>query len=465
MKVEKNKIFKYFLNILPILIIVVFFILNHLTPMIADDFSYSFIFGTEERITSISDIIISQYDHYMNWGGRSVALFFAQLFLFIGEQNIFNIVNTIVYCVFILLMQFHITGSLKKINPVLFSVNTALLWFLLPAYGQNCLWLTGSCVYLWTTTFILLFLVPFRKKHDNPNFKLTLPLSILLFFLGILVGWSVENSGAAVLFLLIAYFIMKIVNKDKVALFEVVGSVGFLIGFCLLLSAPGNSIRINQEFGFAAQNSFIIRLMKRFAITTMVFIQNNGFLLTSLSVWFGYDVIFHQKRKLNLFTWFYFVAGLAGAYSMVLSPFFPDRACFVFIVFLTITVLNLLTQLKWNLPEIIKRNIPILSMIVVTFFSFSLIMASRDIAITYIQLQNRYRYIQTQKEKGISDVEVSAPIPAWDKHNALSSTISGGPNDIDNQFDSWQNKAIADYFGINSIKGIQPTISSTNHGD
>jgi hypothetical protein len=395
----------------------------------------------------------------MYWSGRNITHFFAQLFLFFGEKNIFNIVNTIVYGILILLMQFHITGSLKKINSILFSTIAILLWFLLPAYGQNLLWLTGSCNYLWSTTFILLFLVPFRKKHDNPNFKLSLPLSILFFFLGILAGWSIENSGAAVLFLLIAYFTMKIVNKNKVALVEVVGCVGFLIGFFLLLSAPGNLIRINEEQGLAAQNSFIIRLMTRFVVTTGKFVQSNGFLLTSLSVWFGYDIIFHQKRKLNLFTWFYFVAGLAGAYSMVLSPFFPDRASFIFIVFLIITVLNLLPQLKWNLPEIIKRDILILSMFIITLFSSSLIIASRDIAITYIQLQNRYRYIQTQKEKGIFDIKVSAPVTARDKHNTLYSINTG---DIGNQIDHWLNKSIANYFEINSIKGIQPTISSTN---
>jgi hypothetical protein len=432
-----------------------------------DDFTYSLIFDTKEHVTSISDIIISQYNHYMSWGGRSIALFFAQLFLSFGEKNIFNVVNTIVYVIFILLMQFHITGSLKKINPILFSTIAILLWFLLPAYGQNLLWLTGSCVYLWTTTFILLFLVPFRKKHDNPNFKLTLPLSILFFFPGILAGWSIENSGAAVLFLLIAYFTVKIVNKDKVALFEIVGCIGFLIGFFLLLSAPGNSIRINNnlELSGAGQDSFIIRLMTRFVLTTVNFIRHNGFLLTSLSVWFGYDIIFHQKRKLNLFTWFYFVAGLAGAYSMILSPFYPGRACFIFIVFLTITVLNLLPQLNWNLPEIIRRNIPILSMFIITLFSFSLIMASRDIAITYIQLQNRYRYIQTQKEKGILDIEVSARVPARDKHNTLFLLNIGGPDDINDQIDSWQNKAVADYFGINSIKSIRIQPATSSNGD
>jgi hypothetical protein len=67
--------------------------------------------------------------------------------------------------------------------------------------GQNFLWLDGSCNYLWTTTIILLFLVPFRKITDNNLYAMNAVSSVLFMFLGALAGISNENSSAAVLFL------------------------------------------------------------------------------------------------------------------------------------------------------------------------------------------------------------------------------------------------------------------------
>jgi hypothetical protein len=457
MKVEKNKILKYSLNILPIPIIVVFFILNYLTPIIADDFYYSFIFGTYERVTSISDIIISQYDHYMNWGGRSIVHFFIQLFLSFGDKIIFNIVNTIIYVIFVLLMQFHITGSLKKINSILFSTITILLWFLVPAYGQNFLWLTGSCNYLWTTTLILFFLIPYRKKNENSNYKLNFPLSVLFFFLGILAGWSIENSGAAVLFLLISYFGIKMIKKEKVSFFEIAGFIGFIIGFCVLIAAPGNFGRAITDFNPIMADSFPIRLVKRFYTTTKIFFQHGGFFLACLAFWLGYDLILHQKRKLNIFMGYYFIAGMVGVYSMVFSPNFPDRAFFIYVVFLCITILNLLTQTKIEFPNSIKRNIPIFSIAFLIYFSFSFFMAGSDIVRTHMKWEKRIHYIREQKAKAILDIEVEA-IPAWDKHNALGGDFNRKNNRLEDLWkdaNSWVNTFTAAYFGIDSIKAIE----------
>lgn len=42
-------------------------IVNFLTPLIADDYSYSFGINYQ-RITNVTDIILKQVDHYMNWG-------------------------------------------------------------------------------------------------------------------------------------------------------------------------------------------------------------------------------------------------------------------------------------------------------------------------------------------------------------------------------------------------------------
>ena len=84
------------------------FILNYFTPMLADDYSYSF--GMNGRLESIKDIFEFQIYHYLTWGGRSIVHTIAQLFLLVGK-NWFNIFNTIVYLIFTLSIYKLILGK------------------------------------------------------------------------------------------------------------------------------------------------------------------------------------------------------------------------------------------------------------------------------------------------------------------------------------------------------------------
>ncbi|WP_439647456.1 DUF3329 domain-containing protein [Brucepastera parasyntrophica] len=265
--------------------------MNVLTPMIADDYLYSFVYNTDERVSSISDIFYSQYRHYMEWGGRSVAHFLAQLFLFLGK-SFFNICNTIVYCIFICLVYFHICGTLADMKLWLLSAIHILLWFSVPVWGQNFLWLTGSCNYLWTTTIILFFLMPFRKKSMDTSYSIHIILSILFLVLGIITGWCNENAGAATLVILTGYSIRKIFKKEKFALFEILGIIGFIIGFYFLLAAPGNYVRMKE---FDRHGNMVLHLLKRFFDISKDFFSN-GYILAGISVLIGVELLVYEKK-------------------------------------------------------------------------------------------------------------------------------------------------------------------------
>ena len=56
-------------------------LLNRHTPLMMDDYDYSFSWHTGERLSGIGDIIASQAAHYRIWGGRSVTHFLTQLLL------------------------------------------------------------------------------------------------------------------------------------------------------------------------------------------------------------------------------------------------------------------------------------------------------------------------------------------------------------------------------------------------
>ena len=70
---------------------------NLLTPMLADDYSYTFSWYDRSSITTLWGACLSMYAHYFSWGGRIITHFIATVFLLIGKP-VFNIFNTAAYC-------------------------------------------------------------------------------------------------------------------------------------------------------------------------------------------------------------------------------------------------------------------------------------------------------------------------------------------------------------------------------
>lgn len=97
--------------------LVYFFFCNYFFPMMSDDYAISFVWDGNhggniagiqprhmwQRIESISDIFTSLASMYMTWGGRMESWFIAQFFLWLGKP-IFNVFNTIIFCIFMLLI-------------------------------------------------------------------------------------------------------------------------------------------------------------------------------------------------------------------------------------------------------------------------------------------------------------------------------------------------------------------------
>jgi hypothetical protein len=155
-------------KIILFIIFISMLILNFLTPLLADDYSYGLNLA-KKRITGIIDIYNYQIWHYFNWGGRTVAHTFAQICL-IFSKAIFNIINSLMYTILVYLIYLH--GQLnrkEKIekNAYIILLIHLILWFSIPVFGQSFLWLIGSCNYLWTTVIVLYFLLLFRKDSKE----------------------------------------------------------------------------------------------------------------------------------------------------------------------------------------------------------------------------------------------------------------------------------------------------------
>ena len=239
---------------------------NILFPMVADDYSYAFIWdgadggnlvddiGARQRITSLSDIFASQWSHYFTWGGRVPALFTAQFFIWQGgEQRYwFDAVNTAFFVLLVLLLYWLAAGRLEKPGKCKAGLLLLLLglFFALPAYAYTMLWMTGACVYLWTAVVECSFFLPYALAYWGEKLKLdkfwgAVPLMAVW---GLLAGWSMEPASIVTLLLTLA-FTMIFYRRKQLQRWQTAGLLGLAIGTLLLMLAPGNveRVRLMQE--------------------------------------------------------------------------------------------------------------------------------------------------------------------------------------------------------------------------
>jgi len=371
-----NKSFFYKISF--ILIMVVFFsiilFLNINTPLTGDDYVYSFLYQTSNRLTSIGDIFESQYSHYFIWGGRSIVHFISQLLLLINNPLIIDIINSLAFIAFIYVIYLHIAGSKAQSISLLITV-FCLMWILQPAFAETILWITGSANYLWGTLIILTFLLPFRlyvNKPIKPVFALF--YSLLMFLSGIIAGWTNENTAAAMIIMVILFLLYYKSKKYNIPLWMYMGLFGAICGYVIMIAAPGNFVRAEGT----SLSPFLI--IYRALTSTQRFVNYLG--LLNLGIICLIILIQNIKNKTENNFYHYllilFIGVFVSIYIMIASPGFPPRSWFGPIT-LNIIIFGIVF---YNLPSDIKflRQIKecIVIFLVVTF-CFSFYDASRDV--------------------------------------------------------------------------------------
>lgn len=226
-----SKTHKILLGTFLILVAVLIYGLNYFTPLASDDWAYVFIFGSEdERIHNLGDILQSQYYHYFNWNGRAVVHFLVQsVDSFLGKSG-FNILNTVMFLVFLYAIAINVTHEKKNYYKIL-SLSFILVFLLLPGFSLGMLWLSGSFNYLWTATALLFFHYLLEKKQFSS--KAFVPLFLYSF----LCGWTNE---AFVVGLAGAYFIYFAAHLKSLTTQRCVMLAGFFLGSLFLVFAPAS---------------------------------------------------------------------------------------------------------------------------------------------------------------------------------------------------------------------------------
>lgn len=421
-----------------VLIFASMLILNFLTPLLADDYSYGLNLNGK-RISSIIDIFDYQVWHYFNWGGRTIAHTLAQTFL-IFPKAIFNVLNSFIYTVLIYLIYLH--GKLNrkdKEQPYILLLIHLLLWFIIPVFGQSFIWLIGSCNYLWTTVIILYFLWLYRKNSLSKKWYNLL----LMFILGLLAGWTNENTSAGLITILVFSLIINKVETKKIELSKtrLFGIIGTLAGFVIMISAPGNYIRSAE---FKDDTFIIIKIIKR-ALDITNNLENIVLPLLIVIISLISLKVYH-KKKIEKEAYTFILGGFAAIYAMVLSPTFPERAWTGAIIFFVIAIIILVYDLNTT-NRLYKFILVDFCIILSIIYIGQYINTARDINYLRRTWNDRIDIINESNKDKIFEFykyeTYNSKNPAYDL-----SDIGADP-------EVWPNNSISKYYGINGIKAIQ----------
>ncbi len=218
------------------IIIILFYTLNTLHPLAGDDYSYSFIFGRDNRVATFLDALQSQRLEWHAWNGRPLANGLAQCFL-IFDKSFFNIANTIALIGLVVTITRLVAQRTRSGKLVAFSVVLSLFLLGTPVPGDTLLWLDGSCNNLW----LLLLITVFLLLALSGSWKLQLPALLMAPF----VGSAHEGMSIGLVGFLLLYTLLT--EKKKLSFLHYLIIAAVIAGLILRFQSPGLYNRIGVE--------------------------------------------------------------------------------------------------------------------------------------------------------------------------------------------------------------------------
>lgn len=413
----------------------------YLSPYFANDYRYMLIFGTSDKVTNVFDIFVSQYHHYFNWGGRTIAHLIAQHLLF-APKAIQALLQGLLYCMMLVLICY-MGNMYSKIRLSHIFTVSIMLFLSLRYFGEVTISPVSASNYLYTSLIILIFLIPFVQSFDNRRPK-SKAFAFMMLLLGVISGWCNENTGFALCFVIGLICLYRIYKKDLRA-YELCGLIGVILGFALLVFAPGNGVRYEniKQAGFEP----IAHFFATFKIIGVSIIAMYALFIPLIYLSF--------KAKLNLRKMtidndlkkvlFILALGFSSFFIMMFSPTFPARATSFCSFCISIAIVQILVYMKKQkinvLPSSFKRILIIASGTYVLVISSNMVYGYHQ---AYLDGIERDNYIKEQIAQGNLDIVTSAMHVTNTKYLYIA--------DIRANTKHYANVLVANYYKINSIK-------------
>ncbi len=395
-KLKNNK----WLIISFILIYIGIFLICKCNLFAQDEYNYSNISWTDQRLSSISDIFYSQKLIYQNWSGRIPVLTLVQVFLYIGTI-FYDIFNPAIFILFIIMIL--------KIANVKISVKNVFVILFLSLFGaykfwEKYIWISGSLNYLWTVTAMLV-VIYYLKSIVIDNKKINVPNMFIFFTASFLAGWSHENTafvlGSFIIFNLIFNFkkVLNIEKKQKAKI--IIAIILFGIGAILLIFCPGNFGRLGDK-----RQATIMPILKNILALYKVI----GIYIITIIVLLKSKIINSKidskKFLINEFK-IYILPLIIAILPMIIIAEFPVRAALAYEVMLFIVIVknvSLIYDAYYNNKKLVK----VINIVVILVSIFILVIRSM-FAIFFLQpYKDKIKgQIMSAKINGKEDVVIS----------------------------------------------------------
>ena len=420
-----------------IIVFLLMLVFSAMTPLLADDFSYSFSFDEDIPMESISQIPSSMAAHREILNGRIVAHSIVQLLL-IMPKAVFNVLNALnAVLIFWLFSRFI---DFSKAKALLLCCAAFFIWNYTPAFGQNFLWLDGAVNYGWGMSFFLLFLLPYAKVFLGESKKLKPLLQILFVILGFLAGAYSENGSVAVIFAALLLSLFILIREKKLPLYLVLSLLAAFGGFIFLMSAPATAGRAGEfNISALAANIKSIALITKEQLLPLFIIYALSFVLAFKS---------EDKRRLCLSA-VLFLSALGSLAAFIFANYFTGRHyCFTVIFTVLACLINLSLIFKLGRQDFVK----LLCAAAAVLFAFNFVLGALDIAVIYGKSRQRLSDINAALGAG----EKTAYLEIY-----LPSTKYSGAYDLEDIYPSedpntWPNISLAMYYGLDSVVGYLP---------
>ena len=140
-----------------------------LSPYTGDDLRYHCMFAnydidSSRLVKSMKDVIASNIVHFKYVNGRILAHLMIQTFTGITGKLPFIILNPLFFTAYIVLIC---QLGLRHISWRGLLWTVGLVLFLMPNFHMEYLWMCGAINYLWSSVFILLFLLLLRNTEQK----------------------------------------------------------------------------------------------------------------------------------------------------------------------------------------------------------------------------------------------------------------------------------------------------------
>ena len=451
------------------LIFLIMFGLNYLMPLCyGDDYVYAFIWPgqsmyiplpeTAERISGFSDILVSQWNHYLTGNGRAPAHLLVQFFVW-QDKLVFDVLNSSVF-VLLILEIYWISNkgevTFKNINIPALCVIFFSVWAFTVNFAGVFLWISGACNYLWMLVIVLSFLILYVHKYYRMNQEAIRSgwEKYPVFIWGVLAGWTNENTVCWII-LALGLWLFKNRKQEGLETWMWYGLFGLCAGYLLLIFAPGNAVRAGSYADVSIWSWPHMRFnLIMFGVLEFFQVFLWFFIIVSWRKIRGVKITEEGLRHLLLIKAFCALNLLSGG-IMLLTPEFPARSGFSGLVFLTMAVTLLLcNRADFNVSLVDDGAKKFIWLVACGCFLVTLYG-------TYAGMYSTCRYnrrvltaVQQHKKAGLSSVLEIPPPPKFPEALVwMSGRHIVRPSLKEDERD-WENVAFARYYGIKGIRVV-----------